>query len=208
MKEIASNLKRILKQKGITQKELAEMIGISTSAISDYMTAKTLMSPGTIQIVADALNIRKGEIDPTFRGTINSLPDFIPINQSEVVELPIVGRVSCGNGTLAYEEIEGYEPTPKEWLNGGEYFYLRAKGDSMTGARIHEGDLLLIRKQEMVENGEIAAVLIDEELLLKRVYHNGEQLILQSENSAYAPILCPPAGAKIIGKLKMNVIKY
>ncbi|MEF3309109.1 S24 family peptidase [Paenibacillus sp. GYB004] len=122
--------------------------------------------------------------------------------------VPVIGKISCGNGSLAIDDIEAYEPTPKEWLSGGDHIYLRAKGDSMTGARIYEGDLLLIRKQPEVENGEIAAVLINDEAVLKRVYRNGNQLLLQSENPNYPPIFAPPTEVKIIGKLKMNVIKY
>lgn len=101
----------------------------------------------------------------------------------------------------------GYEVTPKAWLNGGEYFYLKSKGDSMINARIFEGDLLLIRQQPDVENGEIAAVIINgEEAVLKRVHRNGDQLVLQSENPAYQPIFVPPHEARIIGKLKKIVI--
>lgn len=199
MKDIAKNLRSILTRKGWSQKELAEESKLSTSVVSDYLHEKTLATPGSLQAMADALGVRKSEIDPTFAGSIE---------HSDMVLLPVVGQVSCGNGTLVFEEIEGYEATPKDWLNGGEYFYLKAKGDSMTGARIQDGDLLLIRRQEEVENGEIAAVLIGEEAVLKRVYINGDQLVLQSENPAYGPIFVPPAEARIIGKLKMVTIKY
>ncbi|MBH0331441.1 repressor [Brevibacillus brevis] len=199
MKSMAQNLKTILLRKGVSQKELAEITGLSTSAISDYINSKTLMSPGNLQIISDALHVEKSDIDPTFRGTIDHV-------SSDVTKLPVVGKISCGTGTVAYEMIEDYEDTPKSWLNGGEYFYLRAQGDSMINARIYNGDLLLIRKQPEVENGEIAAVLIGEEAVLKRVYRNGDSLVLQSENPTYPPIFCPPAEAKILGKLKKIII--
>jgi repressor LexA len=124
----------------------------------------------------------------------------------ELVSLPIVGRISCGNGTVALEEIEGYEATPKDWLNGGQYFYLRAKGDSMIGARIFDGDLLLIRKQEEVEDGEIAAVVIDDEAVLKRVYKQNGTLVLQSENPQYPPKIITDGSVQVVGKLKKIVI--
>jgi repressor LexA len=131
------------------------------------------------------------------------------IHYGEMVNLPIVGQVSCGNGTLTYEDIEGFELTPKEWVSGGDFFYLRAKGDSMTGARINDGDLLLIRKQEMVEEGEIAAVCVNDEIFLKRVYIIGDAVILQSENLDYPPVICTKdSPAIIIGKLKRTVILY
>ncbi|WP_233531301.1 LexA family protein [Paenibacillus alkalitolerans] len=207
MKEMAHNLKRILTQNNVSQKELAEMTDYSTSAISDYLNAKTLMSPGVVQTISDALQVKKSDIDPTFRGTVVAESNAM-YEVSEVVNLPIVGRISCGNGVIAYEDIQGYEPIPKQWLNGGDYFLIRAKGDSMINARINHGDILLIRRQPEVENGQIAAVLIGEEAVLKRVYRDGDQLRLHSENPAYPTIFCPPSEAKIVGKLSRVLIEF
>ncbi len=79
----------------------------------------------------------------------------------------------------------------------------------MIGARIHDGDLLLIREQPDVENGEIAAVIIDgEEAVLKRVYRSNGQIVLQAENPSVPPILAPPAKVRIVGRLSRTVIKY
>lgn len=125
---------------------------------------------------------------------------------TELVTLPIVGKISCGNGSVAYEDIEGYEATPREWLTGGEYFYLRAKGDSMNGARIHDGDLLLIRKQSDVEDGEIAAVVINDEAVLKRVYKQNGTLVLQSANASYPPKIVTEGKVQIVGKLKKIIV--
>lgn len=198
MKSIARNLKKVLWEKGLYQKDLCDLTGLATSTVSDYINARTLISPGNLQIIADALDVQKSQIDSSLG--INS------DTQTDTVKLPIVGRIACGNGSLAFEDIEGFEVTPRAWIAGGEYFYLRAKGDSMIGARIFNGDLLLIRKQPEVEDGQIAAVMINDEAVLKRVYRNGGQLVLQSENPAYPPIFCPPGEAAIIGKLKRIVI--
>ena len=126
--------------------------------------------------------------------------------EEKMTYLPIAGKIACGNGQLAYQDIEGHEPTPKDWLNGGEYFYLRAKGDSMTGARIQDGDLLLIRKQPSVEEGEIAAVMINDEAKLKRVFYRNNTLILQSENPKYPPEVFTEGDITIIGKLKKVIM--
>ncbi|RKJ17687.1 LexA family transcriptional repressor, partial [Butyricicoccus sp. 1XD8-22] len=93
----------------------------------------------------------------------------------------------------------------------GEYFYVRASGDSMIGARIHDGDVLLMRKQEMVENGEIAAVCVDDEVVLKRVFKSGESFVLQSENPNYPPRIFNPGtdmNIRIIGKLEKLIIDF
>lgn len=204
-REISKNIKRLLKEKGWSQIKLSEISGISKSTLSDYINCKTLINPGNVEKLAKAFNVKKSEIDPTFK-----TQSIYPVAEEKLIEIPIVGQISCGNGMIAYEEIERYEITPKSWLNGGEYFYLRAKGDSMINARIREGDFLLIRRQDDVESGEIAAVLIDEEAVLKRVYKNEQgNVILQSENPKYPPIvLNGDKNIRIIGKLKKVVIDF
>lgn len=196
----SENFKRLRLERKMEQKDIAAAIGVSSSIVSDWEKGNKMPRGGALQKISAFFGIPQHEL-LIERGVQYS-------TFKEMLQIPIVGRVSCGNGSLAFEEVEGYEATPKEWLSSGEYFYLRAKGDSMIGARIQDGDLLLIRKQDDVENGEIAAVLIGEEAVLKRVYKNGEQLVLQSENPAYPPIFAPPAEAKIIGRLRMVTIKY
>ncbi|MCR1835012.1 helix-turn-helix domain-containing protein [Oceanobacillus caeni] len=210
-KQIANNIRRIMDSRGWTQLELSKRSGISKSTLSDYLNCKTLIKAGNVQKLADVFGVLKSDIDPSFISEEllkQGISPYVPGGEL-IIDLPIVGKISCGEGTLAYEEIDGFEPTPKEWLNGGQYFYLRAKGDSMKNARIYEGDLLLIRRQEDVENGEIAAVLIDGDAVLKRVYKTDSTVILQSENPEYKPIILDGTkDIKIIGKLKRNVITY
>lgn len=185
---------------GLTLDEVGKMVGVSKSTVMKWETGYIEnMRRDKIALLAKAL-----KVSPLWVMGIEEL-DYSPANEN-ITLLPIVGHISCGNGVLAYEDIEGYEPTPKEWIKGGDYFYLRAKGDSMTGARIQEGALLLIRKQPEVENGEIAAVLVEEEAVLKKVYMNNGQLVLQAENPRYPPVFAPPADVCIIGKLKKVVI--
>jgi repressor LexA len=209
-KEIAGNIKRLMDERRWTQLRLSEATGISKSTLSDYMNCKTLINPGNVEKVAEAFGVKKCEIDPSFlNGNVSESKSHYVT--TPYIKLPVYGNISCGNGTVLYEKPETYEATPKSWLNGGEYFYLRAKGDSMTGARIYEGDLLLIRKQEEVENGEIAAVVIDGESVLKRVYKNGSSFILQSENPDYPPMIYNPENDKqimIIGKLKKVILNF
>lgn len=200
--EKARIIRRLIDKTGMNTKSFSEKADIP------YTTLRSILERGVSKSsvenvikICRALNITVEDLE-----RMDSEANFEPVG--DLVMIPIVGKISCGSGGLAFEEIEGYEATPKEWLNGGEHFYLRAKGDSMIGARIQDGDLLLIRKQLEVENGEIAAVLLGEEAILKKVYRNGDQLVLQSENPKYDPIFAPPADAKIIGKLKMVTIKF
>lgn len=199
-KIFSDNFKRLRKSKKLLQKDVAKKLGVSSSIVSDWEKGVKMPRGAAIQKIADFFGIPQSQL------FIENGTQYSTLG--EMVMLPIVGQISCGNGNIAYEDIEGYEPTPKEWVTSGEFFYLRAKGDSMIGARIADGDLLLIRKQETIENGEIAAVLLDNEAVLKRVYKHDGMLVLQSENPAYAPIICKPEdkNIRIIGKLKKIII--
>lgn len=201
-KIIGRNIEKYRKLKRISAEELGRRVGLTKKTIRRYETGEIRIINDRVIAIADALSI-----DPAllYEGT-----DIVePVE--ELTKLPIVGAVSCGNGMLAYQEIEGYEEVPTSWLNGGEYFFLRAKGDSMINARIMDGDLLLIRRQEDVDSGEIAAVLIDDEIVLKRVYKTNGTIILQSENPKYQPIVVQKSDMKnvrIIGKLKKVVLNF
>lgn len=213
---IAENIKKYLRINKMTQTELASRVGISKSTMSDYMALRSQPSHGVLEKIAGVFGVGKSDIDTTYK---DSISDTYVVKEGEevysvspIVELPIIGRVSCGKGIVAYEDIEGYEPTPKSWLNGGEYFYLRAKGDSMIDAHINDGDLLFIRQQEDVENSEIAAVYIDGEAVLKRVIKNYDgTLTLRSENPdhvKYPPMIFKEGNVRIIGKLEKSVTLF
>ena len=102
----------------------------------------------------------------------------------ETKKFPLIGNIACGKPILADEQFEAYI---EAGANIKADFCLRAKGDSMIGARIYDGDIVFIRKQEMVDDGEIAAVLIDDEATLKRVYYDQESNVIQlfAENPQY-----------------------
>lgn len=124
-------------------------------------------------------------------------PGVIPVPR--LVKKPLLGTIACGDPILAIENLDGYVDAPEDIRCS---FALRCKGDSMIGARIHDGDVVYIRQQDDVENSEIAAVIIDEEdVTLKRVYKLDHGMILQAENPAYAPIQINGShSARIIGK--------
>lgn len=202
-KIFAKNILKLRKNKNLTQKELGEALELGKTTISQWESAQKLPNAGSIEKIAGFFNVPKSTLFEEGNGQFSTY--------GHLINLPVVGKVSCGDGILAYEEIESYEPTPEDWLSGGEYFYLIAEGDSMTGARIHDGDLVLIRQQNEVEDGEIAAVLINEEVFLKRVYKQNNTLILQSENPNYAPIIADPKNdcvIRVIGKLKKAIINF
>ena len=95
----------------------------------------------------------------------------------------VVGDISCGLPNIAEEHIEEYVSLPESMFGSGEFYILRARGESMIEAGIDPGDLVVIRKQETAENGQIAVVLVDDEATLKRFYIEDNRVRLHPENS-------------------------
>ncbi|WP_424237117.1 LexA family protein [Bhargavaea ginsengi] len=116
--------------------------------------------------------------------------------------IPVIGEISCGDPITAVENIEGYIAEPASRLPSGILFYLRAKGDSMAPT-IENGALVLIREQDDVENGEVAAVLVNggTEATLKRVKKDNGTLLLIPDNRNYPPIIATNENpVRVIGK--------
>ena len=195
---VGNNIKKYRDIRNYSLQTLGEKVGLTKKTIQRYENGEIKIDMNRLADIAEALDVDTAKL---LEGTQSFLG--VDLGELDTINLPIYGRISCGKGSLAFEDIEGYEATPKDWARGGEFFYLRAKGESMSGARIHDGYLLLIRKQDDVENGEIAAVMINgEDAVLKRVVKNDGQIILVSENPEYPLIFCPPDEVQIIGKLK------
>mgnify|MGYP004485157827 CR=1 FL=1 len=147
----------------------------------------------TMESIADLFNIDMDYLygrtdirlsDPILPPASNPIPPgFEPLPQT--VRLPRVGQIACGTPILAETNIESYDNVPQNWHAD---FTLVCMGDSME-PKIKNGDIVAIRKQETVENGEIAAVRIDTEATLKRVFLFPDHLELRAENPAFASIL-------------------
>ena len=112
-----------------------------------------------------------------------SLPVSVLRQQESLI--PLLGSIAAGVPIWAEQNFEDHLPISPSLFGGGELFALHVLGDSMTGAGIKDGDIAVIKKQDCVENGEIAAVLIEQEVTLKRVYLSSESLELKSENPAF-----------------------
>jgi repressor LexA len=134
-----------------------------------------------------ALIERKGFVQLNFgkaRGIRLASSPLSAIRQQED-SIPLLGRIAAGAPIWAEENFEGHVPIPHALFGGGDLFALQVHGESMTGAGILDGDIAIIQRRDCVENGEIAAVLIEREATLKRVYLTSESLVLKSENPAF-----------------------
>jgi len=201
---IGRNIKKYRDLRNYSLQILAEKVGLTKKTIQRYENGEIKIDMDRLSEITQALNV---DMSQMLEGAHAFLG--IEISDIETVRVPIVKKMSCNNNITAYEEIEKYEPTPKTWLSDAECFYLTAQGDSMVNARIQDGDLVLVRKQFEVKDGEIGAVIIDNTIYLKRIYKSNGTLILQSENPKYAPIvvnLKNENNVHVIGKLIKIII--
>ena len=206
MSILSENLKYLRNKAGITQELLAEKVKYSSpSAVQKWESGAAEPRFGTLRLIATYFGVSTDDlayIDLRRRDEENllNIPNIekMPTTRS----VPILGIIACGEPILAEQNIDGYAEVPS---NIRCDFILRCKGDSMTGARIYDGDVIFIRSQTAVNNGEIAAVIINDEATLKRVYYypEEEKLILSPENPRYAPLVYMGgelSEIKIIGK--------
>ena len=184
---LGSTLKQIRKEKGLTLEALATMVGTSRQTIHRYEAGIITNVPHKmVSDLARALDVQPSVLMGWEAEIGEKYPESVmPIS---VKRLPILGDIACGEPIYASEEHDSFISTD---IGLDADFCLRAHGDSMTGARIFDGDIVFIRAQDSVDNGEIAAVIINDEATLKRVYYYPEasKLILSAENPKYAPFV-------------------
>lgn len=174
---------------GLSQEELAKKLGYKDrSTIAKIEGNVNDITQSKIAAIAEALQTTPAALmgwGSDSAPMTSKIPSNI-IAMPETRKIPLVGAIACGKPILAEENIEDYVSIPKD-LAGD--FALTCKGDSMINARIFDGDIVYIRQQETVENGEIAAVLIDNEATLKRVKLYEDHIALEPENPQYRPIV-------------------
>ena len=185
---IGSRIKALRKQKRMTLEELAAALGTSKQTIHRYENGIIANIPHEkIAQLAEALGTTPTELMGWGGGEyrVAQYGEAAPIR---IKKLPILGDIACGQPIYAAENRENFAVADG---SVDADFCLRAHGDSMTGARIFDGDIVFIRSQSSVDNGEIAAVIINDEATLKRVYFYPDEskLILSPENPRYAPLV-------------------
>ncbi|MEW9123220.1 MAG: transcriptional repressor LexA [Thermotaleaceae bacterium] len=159
-------------------REICEAVGLkSTSTVHGHLAKLEKMG-----------YIRR---DPTKPRAIEILGDNSDplIHKSEVVQIPIVGKVTAGQPILAVENIEDSFPVPLDFLDNSMHFMLKVKGDSMINCGILDGDYVLVKQQQTAKNRDIVVALIEEEATIKRFYREKDYIRLQPENPLLEPIL-------------------
>lgn len=180
------NIKLLREKMGLSQEELALKVGYKDrSSIAKIEAGLVDLAQSKIAAFASALSVTPAQLmGISDTDNVTSIPNIIPM--PEMRKIPLLGSIACGAPILAEDHIEEYIDIPKHIPAD---FALICKGDSMINARIFDGDTVYIRQQEEVENGQIAAVLIDTEATLKRVQLYEDHISLEPENPQYRPIV-------------------
>ena len=185
--EIYEVIKQHILDKGYppSVREICEIVGLrSTSTVHGHL--ERLEKKGLIRR------------DPTKPRAIELVKDSV--FKKEIIDIPIIGKITAGEPILAFENIEDTFSIPLNFVkNNNELFILNVSGESMIEAGIFDGDLAIIEKTNYAENGDIVVALIENEATLKRFFKEKDHIRLQPENKTMTPIIVPDC--KIIGKL-------
>lgn len=179
-----------------------------------YLVENSFEAPPTVRELCEALSIKSTS---TVYNLLHSLEEdglitiakgkrrnIALVGRGTTVKIPLVGTVAAGTPILAQQNVETYITCEME-NTSGELFALRVKGDSMIDAGILDGDIIVARRAQTAENGEIVVALVEDEATVKRLYRNGKQVELRAENKNYAPIIVDEVS--ILGKV-VSVMRY
>ncbi len=182
---MANNIKKYMKRYNKTRNDICNDLSISYTTFADWVNAKTYPRIDKIEMLANYFGIEKSNLVEDDKKDFYEYDNIYKISKKK---LPLLGSIACGEPIFASEDRESYVMVGMD-INAD--FCLKCKGDSMINARIHDGDIVFIRKQDIVANGEIAAIIIEDEATLKRFYYYKDQnmVILKPENSKYEDIV-------------------
>lgn len=191
--KLHERIKKLRLESNLTLLDVAKKLGVSEATVQRYESGEIKnLKQTTVLEMAKIFNCSPSAL----MGWENesSYDSF-----KDKGRIPLLGKIAAGQPILASEECEFFSPIDDTRAD----FCLRVRGDSMVGAGIKDGDIVFIRKQECVDDGEIAAVLVEDEATLKRVYVTDDTVTLISENPKYKPMVYTKKQCKnirILGK--------
>lgn len=188
MSTVGENIKEQRLKNNFTLLEVANKLGVKEATMQRYESGEIKnIKHETIVALAKIFGCSPSYLMGWEEKTSN-IPQFDNISPIKTKKFPLLGEIACGQPIFADEDHESYIEAGADIKAD---FCLKCQGDSMIGARIMPGDIVFIRQQDMVDNGEIAAVIIDDSATLKRVYYYPEhgKLVLQAENPTYEPLV-------------------
>lgn len=201
MTEFKDRLNEALDMRNMTAAELARLSGVNEGAISQYRKGSYKANQQSLEKIAKALNVSiPWLMGADVKSDVITIPNHANIFPIETKKVPLLGKIAAGQPVMAEECFDSY-------VQCGNFikadFCLRVQGDSMINARIYDGDVVFIKHQPEVENGEIAAIAIDDAVTLKRVYISENFVELRAENPKYKPMVFNQSNCsnfRILGK--------
>lgn len=196
-KIFSENIKYYLNKRGLTQADLAARVGLGQSTIAEWYYGRKYPRPSNMQAIADALGVYLSDLREPRKQSGNTRLSVL---------IPVLGSVPAGIPIEAVEDIIDYEEISEEMARDGEYFALRIKGTSME-PKFSEGDVVVIRKQEQVDNGQIAVVMVDgDEATIKKFFRTDAGIMLVGLNPSFSPLTYTPEQAeqlpvRVIGRV-------
>lgn len=208
---LGKNIKTLREKANMSQEALAKTLGVTQQAIDAWERSKNDPRKSTIDKLATMFNVSTdflfGRVDKNINlSSVQEVDGFII--------LPVIGEIRAGIPVLAEENILDYEKIPNNWVNSGDYLILEIVGDSMIDIGILPGGKVLIRQQDKCDSGDIAAVLIDDDVectaTLKRVFLHPErnEIELVPENRKYPRMYYPSEKIRICGIVKKAWMDY
>ena len=177
-------------------REIGKAVGLSSTATVHGYLAK-LTKKGYIK-----KEDQKGRTLRVLKGGLadNEKPSPKPLyNGRELVDVPVIGKITAGAPILAVENVTDTFPIPIDFVGNSESFMLTVRGESMIEAGILDGDYILVKRQSSARNGQIVVALIEDEATVKTFYKEKDYIRLQPENSTMDPIIVPTC--EILGKV-------
>ncbi|HDR3309742.1 TPA: helix-turn-helix domain-containing protein [Bacillus thuringiensis] len=169
-KKMSDNIKTLMKRKGLRQIDLSDKTGIKRSTISNYVNGKTIIPMVALQRIANALGVTKSEI--------------VELDESKTIEVigikkvPVYDAIKSEFGSTSFSDPIEYIDTPFSWISEGNFFYINVKDNSMPG--IFEGHKVLVMQTSSLENGDMALVSVNNEIMIRRIYKDGNSITLDS----------------------------
>lgn len=183
-----NRLKEMREARGLNMREAARLLKMPYTTYVNYEKGAREPNSETLIQLADfydtTIDYMLGKTDDPNSVTVSSSDSNI-LPFPDMKSVPLIGTIACGEPILAAENIECEVDMPEHVKAD---FALRCKGDSMINARIYDGDIVYIRQQPTVDDGQIAAVLVDDEATLKRVHFYPDHVVLEPENPQYRPL--------------------
>ena len=188
-KIMSENLKHFINMSKKDRSQIAAELKVPYSTFTDWVNGNKYPRIDKIEMLASYFGVQKSDlIEERKEDSIFNIPNALPIPHMH--KIPLIGDIACGTPIMAEQNIQDMVSCPDD-IHAD--FCLRCHGDSMINARIYDGDVVYVHKQQEVENGEIAAVEIldgcESEATLKRFYRNGSTVTLMPENPKYEPIV-------------------